>query len=72
MQSPDYFERLAVCVERIARHSYDPGIEPAIEFCLEEFDEITHSGSITAEQRRVLRFLLRGVTSTASNNAATA
>jgi hypothetical protein len=72
MNSPGYFERLAVCVERIARHSHYPGIEQAIDQCLEEIDELTHSGCITAEQRGVLRFLGRGVTSTASKNAASA
>jgi hypothetical protein len=72
MNSPGFFESLAVCVERIARHAYYPGIEQAIDQCLEEIDELTHSGCITAEQRGVLHFLVRGVTSAASNNAASA
>ena len=72
MNSPDYFERLVVCVQRVARHAYYPGIDQAVDQCLEDIDELMHSGRITAEQRKALRFLLLGITLTASNNAASA
>jgi hypothetical protein len=52
MNSPSYFERLVVCVQRVARHAYYPGIDQAVGQCLEDIDELMHSGRITAEQRR--------------------
>ena len=72
MNSTGFFERLSVCVERIARHAYYPGIEQAIDQCLEEIDELTHSGRVTAEQREALRFLVLDLTLAASNNVASA
>lgn len=72
MNSPDYFERLVVCVQRVARHAYYPGIDQAVDQCLEDIDELMHSGRITAAQREALRFLVPGITVTASNNAASA
>jgi hypothetical protein len=72
MNSPNYFERLVVCVQRVARHAYYPGIDQAIDQCLADIDELMHSGRITAEQREALRFLVLGVTLTASNNTASA
>ena len=72
MNSPSYFERLVACVQRVTRHAYYPGIDQAIDQCLEDIDDLMHSGRITAEQRKALRCLVLGVTLTASNNAASA
>jgi hypothetical protein len=72
MNSPGYFARLVSCVQGVARHAYYPGIDQALDQCLEDIDDLRHSGRITAEQREALRFLLLGVTLTASNNAASA
>ncbi len=64
MNSPDYFERLVATVERIARHAYYPGIDQAIDQCLEDIDELMRSGRITTEQHEALRFVLLGMTMT--------
>jgi hypothetical protein len=68
MISSGYFERLVTSVERIARHAYYPGIDEAIDQCLEDIDELMHEGRITAEEREALRMVLLGITLTASNN----
>ncbi len=68
MISSNYFERLVTSVERIARHAYYPGIDEAIEQCLEDLDELMHAGRITAEEREALRVVLLGMTFNASNN----
>ena len=68
MISSDYFERLVISVERIARHAYYPGINEAIEQCLEDIDELMHEGRITPEEREALRIVLLGMTLTASSN----
>ena len=72
MISSDYFERLVTSVERIARHAYYPGIDEAIEQCLEDIDELMHAGRITAEEREALRLVLLGMTLTPSNNTSNA
>ncbi len=72
MISSDYFERLVTSVERIARHVYYPGIDEAIEQCLEDIDELMHEGRITAEEREALRFVLLGMTLTSSTNTSNA
>jgi hypothetical protein len=72
MNNSCYFENLVVCVQRVARHSYYPGIYQAIEQCLEDINDVMHSGRITAEQREALRQLLLGARLTASSNAASA
>ena len=72
MISSDYFERLVTSVERIARHAYYPGIDEAIEQCLEDIDELMHAGRITAEERDALRMVLLGMTLTPSNNTSNA
>ena len=72
MISSDYFERLVTSVERIARHAYYPGIDEAIEQCLEDLDELMHAGRITAEEREALRIVLLGMTLTAPSNASNA
>jgi hypothetical protein len=72
MNNTGYFERLAMCVQRVARHSYYPGIEQAIDQRLDEVDELMHLGRITAEQRGVLRSLVLSANLTMSHNAASA
>jgi hypothetical protein len=72
MISSEYFERLVTSVERIARHTYYPGIDEAIEQCLEDIDELMHVGRITAEEREALRIVLLGMTLTSSNNTSNA
>jgi len=72
MISSEYFERLATSVERIARHTYYPGIDEAIEQCLEDIDELMHAGRITAEEREALRIVLLGMTLTSSTNTSNA
>jgi hypothetical protein len=72
MISSDYFERLVTSVERIARHAYYPGIDEAIEQCLEDIDELMHAGRITAEEREALRIVLLGMTLTSSTNSSNA
>jgi hypothetical protein len=62
MNNPVSFDRLVGCVEKIARHSYYPGIDEAIELCLEDVDDLWGSGEITEEQREALRFVLLGIT----------
>ncbi len=67
MNSPVYYESLVASVERIARHTYYPGIDQAIAQCLDDIDELLDSGRITADQRDALRLVLLGMTlSTAS------
>jgi len=72
MISSEYFERLVTSVERIARHAYYPGIDEAIEQCLEDIDELMHEGRITAEEREALRIVLLGMTLTSSTNTSNA
>jgi NTE family protein len=55
-----YFEKLVGSVTRVARHSYYPGKEEAIELCLEEIQDLEHAGRITGEQQALLRELLLG------------
>ena len=62
MNGPVCFDRLVASVESIARHSYYPGIDQAIELCLDDIDELMHANRITAEQREALRLLLLGIT----------
>jgi len=69
MTGPVYFERLVTSVERIARHAYYPGIDQAIEICLEDIDELMHANRITPEQREALRLLLLGITLNAASAA---
>jgi hypothetical protein len=61
MNDPVCFERLVASVEQIARHSYYPGIDQAINLCLDDIDELWGLGQITAEQREALRFVLMGM-----------
>ena len=52
MNGPVCFERLVASVESIARHAYYPGIDQAIELCLENIDELMHSRSDHARPAR--------------------
>lgn len=61
MNSPSYFDRLVASVERIARHAYYPGIDQAIDHCLEDIDELLHQDRISCEQHEALRFVLLGM-----------
>jgi len=72
MISSEYFERLVTSVERIARHAYYPGIDEAIEQCLEDIDELMQAGRITAEEREALRIVLLGMTLTSTSNTSNA
>ncbi len=72
MISSDYFERLVTSVERIARHAYYPGIDEAIDQCLEDIDELLHEGRITSEEREALRIVLLGMSLTASTKTSNA
>jgi hypothetical protein len=58
------FDRLVASVEKIARHTYYPGIDQAINLCLEDIDDLWTTGEISAEQREALRFVLVGLTMT--------
>jgi hypothetical protein len=62
MDSHEYFDRLVESVERIARHSYYPGIDQAVDQCLEDIDDLMSEGLITLPQREALRFILLGLT----------
>ncbi|MGZ3318720.1 MAG: hypothetical protein ACXU95_15665, partial [Isosphaeraceae bacterium] len=60
MDNAAYFQKLIGTVTRIARHSFYPGKEEAVELCLEEIEELRDSGRIDAEQLARLRELLLG------------
>jgi hypothetical protein len=72
MNGPVYFERLVESVEKIARHAYYPGIDQAVELCLDDIDELMHTNQITADQRDALRLLLLGITLTGATAASAA
>ncbi len=72
MNSSNYFDRLVASVERIARHAYYPGIDQAINQCLEDIDDLMSSGRITDEQHEALRFVLLGMTMTPAGTATAA
>ena len=72
MNGPVYFERLVASVERIARHTYYPGIDEAIELCLEDIDELMRSNRITPDEREALRLLLLGITLNTAGTASAA
>ena len=64
--------RLVTSVERIARHAYYPGIDEAIEQCLEDIDELMHADRITAEERDALRVVLLGMSLAEPSNTSNA
>jgi hypothetical protein len=72
MSCPAYFDRLVASVERIARHVYYPGIDQAINQCLDDIDELLGSGQITPEQREALRIVLAGITMNPTSAASAA
>ena len=60
MDDATYFERLAANVERLARHSPFPAKQQAVDLCLEDIDDLSLAGRITAEQAGALRQALLG------------
>jgi hypothetical protein len=72
MSNTGYFERLVLGVQRVGRHAYYPGIDQAINECLEDINDLTRAGRITAEQCEELRLLILGVTVPTSKKPASA
>ena len=62
MDDATYFERLAANVARLARHPHFPAKPHAVELCLQDIDDLSLAGRITAEQAGVLRATLLGST----------
>jgi len=60
LDNASYFQKLMGTVTRIARHSFYPGKEEAIELCLEEIEELRDCGRINDDQLASLRELLLG------------
>ncbi len=60
MDNAFYFQKLMGSVTRIARHSFYPGKEEAVELCLEEIEELRDCGRINDDQLASLRELLLG------------
>ena len=60
MNDATYFDRLAANVIRIARHPHFAAKQQAVESCLEDIDDLSLAGRITAEQAGVLRRTLLG------------
>ena len=72
MNNSGYFEGLVLGVQRVGGHAYYPGIDQAINQCLEDINDLMRLGRITAEQREELRLLVLGVTVPAPRSAASA
>jgi len=62
MDDATYFERLAANVARIAHHPHFPAKPHAVELFLQDLDDLSLAGRITAEQAGVLRTTLLGST----------
>ena len=62
MDDATYFERLAANVARLAHHPHFPAKTHALELCLQDIDDLSLAGRITAEQAGVLRGTLLGST----------
>ena len=58
MDDATYFERLAANVSRLARHPTFPAKQQAVDLCLEDIDDLSLAGRITAEQADALRATL--------------
>jgi hypothetical protein len=58
MDDLNYFERLAANVARLARHPNFPDKQQAVDLCLEDIDDLSLAGRITAEQAGALRATL--------------
>ena len=61
-----YFDRLAATAERIARHAFYPGKGEAVGRCIDDIEDLVIAGTITPEQREVLREILLGAVSHAA------
>jgi hypothetical protein len=62
MDDATYFERLAATVARVAHHPPFPAKPHAVELCLQDLDDLSLAGRITAEEAGVLRANLLGST----------
>jgi hypothetical protein len=60
MDDTTYYERLAANVSRLACHPSFPAKEQAVELCLEDIEDLSLAGRITAEQAVFLRATLLG------------
>ncbi len=60
MSNSAFFERLVQSAERISRHVYYPGKQQAVEQCVEDVEELSRLGRITAAQSEVLLDILLG------------
>ncbi|MBV8233209.1 MAG: hypothetical protein JO329_24790 [Planctomycetaceae bacterium] len=60
MSNSVLFERLVKSAERIARHTCYPGKQQAVEQCVEDVEDLSRAGQITAAQSEVLRDILLG------------
>jgi NTE family protein len=60
LHNPSYFDQLLKSVTRIARHSYFPGKEEAVEQSLDEIQHLRDCEQITEEQLAELREVLLG------------
>ena len=58
MDDATYFERLAANVARLARHPHFSAKPHAVDLCLQDIDDLSLAGRITAEQAGVLRATL--------------
>jgi hypothetical protein len=58
MDPTSYFARLVASAQRIAGHANVPGKGEAVDQCLEDIEDLSLAGRITAEQRGVLRAIL--------------
>ncbi|QDV39283.1 hypothetical protein [Tautonia plasticadhaerens] len=66
MNDMTYFDRLVASTRRIARHSWHPGKEKAIELAVEDINDLLVAGRISVPQRDVLRGILLGGRSNAA------
>jgi hypothetical protein len=55
MNNITYYNRLVASVERIARHSWYPGMDRAIEDCVSDIEGLVLDGRISEEQGETLR-----------------
>ena len=60
MDDATYFERLAANVARLARHCHFPTKGHAVELFLQDIDDLSLAGRISAEQAGILRATLLG------------
>lgn len=60
MNDATYFERLAANVSRLACHPSFPAKQQAVDQCLEDIEDLSLAGRISAEQADTLRATLLG------------